>query len=667
MYSPIEMATKAARKIQRSQSRKLAYPMGYDGKFNTEKYYSSLPEFNEVYKDTIKEHDRVRVHAESDCFPYEILRSKAPNQQPEEWEYQKGLYEPTTNTEWSRALNRTKAIGNSQNYSIKWPNDEQREYFYGDYPGYHSIEAFFFDIVREKKINYPNQVAAVMPAYWPTVVRTDEEGNEYEAIDDTVQLEPVVKIWEEEYIVKFKRNEYCLIWREDEHSYYYQDGKEAKGAIFYYFDQNEIREIYQVGKLNDGTPVMEERTLIAHNMGFLPCWKLGGKAVIDDGEVLYRSHFSDAIPHLNQVVRMESNLMMSTYRLAFPIIIAVVDRCRNVSMEKGPCNGGKYADGTTCEACNGSGKNLNHSPTGIYEVAATIGAAGEENKLPMTPPIQFAAPDTAILDHLQRQIDNKRRQAFGIFFEPEQADAGTATGKQIEKEEFQMFLTQFSREFFQLMDMAIEAIGAMRYGAEFEKPEIKMPQNFNFRTYEDITGELATAIEKSLPNTYVGELMKELGYTRFGTSDQATRMIDAQLKIDRLWNVTPLELRAMVGSTATVQEAILHTSFFTIVAQAQQDNEGFWELPTERQKEICLEIADQMALPFTAAAGGATNELSKTVGGLTGFIQIAQAVASGLYDLDAAVQFVSRTYGISEERARIELGTPQLPDDFQAV
>jgi len=139
----------------------------------------------------------------------------------------------------------------------------------------------------------------------------------------------------------------------------------------------------------------------------------------------------------------------------------------------------------------------------------------------------------------------------------------------------------------------------MRYGAEFEKPEIKMPQNFNFRTYEDITGELGTAIEKSLPNTYVGELMKELGYTRFGTSDQATRMIDAQLKIDRLWNVTPLELRAMVGSTATVQEAILHTSFFTIVAQAQQDNEGFWELPTEG-KGICLEIAGTYAEQFRA-------------------------------------------------------------------
>jgi len=273
----------------------------------------------------------------------------------------------------------------------------------GDYPGYHSIEAFFFDIVRERKINYPNQVAVVMPSYWPTTNVTNEDGEVVQVINDTVQLEPVVRIWEEDTVVKFKRNEYCLLWRKDEHSVYYEGGKEKHGVTFYFFDQDSIWEINQVGKEKDGTPIIKERLLINHGLGFLPCWKLGGKAVIDDGEVLYRSDFSDAIPHLNQVIRMESNLMMSTYMLAFPIIIAVVDRCRHHDTEKGSCNNGKLMDGSTCPSCNGTGKNSNHSPTGVYEILATTGSGDEETKLPMTPPIQFAAPDIAILDHLQRQ------------------------------------------------------------------------------------------------------------------------------------------------------------------------------------------------------------------------------------------------------------------------
>jgi hypothetical protein len=66
-----------------------------------------------------------------------------------------------------------------------------------------------------------------------------------------------------------------------------------------------------------------------------------------------------------------------------------------------------------------------------------------------------------------------------------------------------------------------------------------------------------------------------------------------------------------------------------------------------------------------AMLGG--TELSKTVGGLTGFIEIAKAVASGVYDLDAAVAFVTRMYGISEEQARRELGTPELPNSEEGL
>lgn len=43
-------------------------------------------------------------------------------------------------------------------------------------------------------------------------------------------------------------------------------------------------------------------------------------------------------------------------------------------------------------------------------------------------------------------------------------------------------------------------------------------------------------------------------------------------------------------------------------------------------------------------------------------IEIAKAVASGLYDLDAAVALVSDRFGLSEEQARKQLGTPNIPD-----
>lgn len=54
------------------------------------------------------------------------------------------------------------------------------------------------------------------------------------------------------------------------------------------------------------------------------------------------------------------------------------------------------------------------------------------------------------------------------------------------------------------------------------------------------------------------------------------------------------------------------------------------------------------------------NDLKQSVGGLTGMIEIAKAVASGLYDLDAAVALVADRFALSEEEARRQLGSPNI-------
>jgi hypothetical protein len=48
-------------------------------------------------------------------------------------------------------------------------------------------------------------------------------------------------------------------------------------------------------------------------------------------------------------------------------------------------------------------------------------------------------------------------------------------------------------------------------------------------------------------------------------------------------------------------------------------------------------------------------------------IEIAKAVASGLYDLDAAIALVSNRFGISEEEAKRQLGTPNISDSTNQI
>jgi len=199
----IEICAHAAPKLYNFKFREMAYVP----KYRIDEFYNRIPEINPIYLDTIRHHFEVSVHAKKGVFPYELLRTKAPNQSLEEWEYQCGLYESYTRSIWGRALNKTKIIANKQNYSITGWDEEQRKYFYEDYPFYHSVESYFFDIVRESKINFPNQLLIIEPAYIPTYV--DGEGEV--KVVQSVFIDPVVRIVEEQKIIHYHENHLTII------------------------------------------------------------------------------------------------------------------------------------------------------------------------------------------------------------------------------------------------------------------------------------------------------------------------------------------------------------------------------------------------------------------------------------------------------------------------
>jgi hypothetical protein len=68
---------------------------------------------------------------------------------------------------------------------------------------------------------------------------------------------------------------------------------------------------------------------------------------------------------------------------------------------------------------------------------------------------------------------------------------------------------------------------------------------------------------------------------------------------------------------------------------------------------------DTNALTTTIDAQGG-NKLRETVGGLQGVIEIAKAVASGLYDLNAGIELIAALYEVNREEAAKWLGTPEL-------
>lgn len=580
----IDMCADAAKKVQRSSIRRT---MKYDRNFSLERYIDSLPEFNEIYRDTIEQYYKVKVHAELDCFPYEILRTKAPNQSDAEWDYQRGLYESYTNSTWSAAKSKTKLIGNPQNYEIKGWDDEQRKYFYEDYPTYHSLLAFFFDIVRDIKIDYPNQAIVIMPKEIPGEYEEDDEGAKIFVPNQSVLIDPIVHIIEEEYIVKFKEGKYILFLTDDE------VGK----LRFKFIDDTAIYEINQIG--NDEFELIRQ---YVHNWGYCPAKKLGGKPILEDGEILYHSVFVDAIPDLNDVIRLSSNLAMSTYSMLFPVRIAVVDKCMYRNEHGSQCQDGRIwcpdpngggSEGV-CPGCNGSGKTNHHSPTGVYEVMVSNQIGGVQSALPMTPPVQFAAPDTAIYTKVEETIQRKKESAFSFLFKRENNVGKSATEAENEKESMHGFLLDFSSQLFDLIQFSIEAIGWMRYGDAFVMPDITRPTSFTFTTSAEITSEIAESVKNKMPVPYISRLIESATATRFNSDKAAERFILTALELDSLAYMDDMTIRSNLNVTITPIEAIIHQRIDYFLRKAEIEYPDFYELEPEKQKEIIVGYAQEV-------------------------------------------------------------------------
>lgn len=541
-------------------------------------WYQRFPHFNRVYVDTVIEKYKVLRHTSPRVFPFEVLRSKAPNQNESEWAYQCALYKPTTIAIWNKAVNKTKLISNKQNYSIEWDAEaeDQKQYFYKDFPIYHSLVSWVFEVLAVEKLNFPNRACVIMPN-----VPKDAEGNPIQ----TELAEPIPYIIDEENIVHYEYGN-SIVWVTD-----WTAGKMQFEAI----DRQNYYRFVQ-----DGDSVQEFITYV-HGWDFLPAFKLRGKAENVDGEILYSSYFSDAIPVLDEAIQVRSNLMMSHFKLAYPIIIEVVDDCDECK-GLGKIWSSEQNDYITCTACDGKGTKSGLSPTSTYQVRATR-SVGDKNELPLTPPVQFAAPNSDILRYGKEFLDSLESKAFDFLFKPKNADSATATEVAKNESEWHSFLVEFSNSVFDDLEYLLEGIGFIRYGEAFRMPKVRRPTEFSFKTNAEISEELNEAKTSKLPAVMMRQLYKDYGNTRFNTTNMS-REFQFQTIADKYWYLDFTELR-LIAAEADPVDIALHIAYTTIIANLEAENTEFWEQEIDAKIAQVREKAQEAALPIINNRQGA--------------------------------------------------------------
>ena len=554
----------------------------YEVKKKSDKFY--IPDFYPTYRACVEMEMRLRIHSDYDAFPEKLFKEKAPNELPHEFNYRKNIYKPITVPYFHKAVNIAGRVWNRQNYEMRFDDASEERYFTEDYPRFGSLENYFQQIVSFMTLTDPNAVLAIMPAN----LQYFEDGT----FNDTVETTPVAHCFHSKRVWAWKENEYAII--KADYGSEVENGrtKTDDGLVFFIFDKNEIQIAKQVGKKADYT--FEIELYYKHNMGKMPCTRLGGISVQEQGDYYFQSFYTPAIPALDQAVCDFSTLQMSKYSHAFLQKWEYVDECDK-------CNGSGYTEealgfeekvAIACSNCGGSGTKRMFGPMSVYQVQTPNRFTTEVETKVNIPPAGFIELDPQILEFLNKQVITNIQMAFellsiDVMNNEKISGRETATGKAIDREELYSFLLRFANTVFHDFEFAIKTIGEMRYGAGFAMPAIRYPQNFEMRTDAELTAE----IEKA-PTFSKAMLAQQYLDTRFPIQEEKSAIMKLAVQADPLFNLETKDVLALV-STGLVPKwkAILHFELESLIKTAIAQNENFFELTLEEQKEALATLA----------------------------------------------------------------------------
>lgn len=569
-------------------------------------------DWGKLYKEAYESAEEVEVHADGD-YPKKLLNQTYPNESLEERRYIRGTFQPITKPFWHKALRSLNRIFGESNFSIDFSDDAVKQYFTKDMPVHGNIISYFKQVLKIKKINDPNGVLVVdfdMP------VRETAEG---ELIaDQSKEIEPFPTIYECEDVLMFESGEYGLFMSEEKSVVEWNGKKQNVGYVMYLYDCNTIYRIYQIGKKIDWQ--FEADVYYEHNLGLMPAWKLKGiPCEVFDDEVLYESHFSPAIPHLNDAIVMNRNLRASITKIAYPIRTYYEQPCTN-----GDCRDGKImgqdGNANTCSTCGGTGR-LKFSPLRDYVMQKPDNILDDSSQPSPFPAIGYVSPDPTILTFSKETIYEMIDQAFS-FLNIENAPNGmkkglggdaTATKSKIDYDEMFVSILDISDEIFDLLGKWLTCAYMIRYNATESQIKISPPRTFELLGSAELTQELVDAKQGNVPDSYMNKLTKDLIDKRFPQDASMIRKYEIGMACDPLFTKDAADIQIMRPDLER-WVIVLHNFFDYFLGLACEEMDDFIYQDMDKIREKLETMAKDKTAELDAASGGTAADIMKKIG-----------------------------------------------------
>jgi hypothetical protein len=561
------------------------------------------PEYYDGYRLAIEQRNRIRAHADTDYFPADLFKLRAPSQTEEETAYIKANYKCTTNPVWSDFVQTAGRALIDSNWAIKYPAEleEFRDYVQSGVDTFGSVESFVKTILVELKIYDPNGIIAVRPKRFDTVTVTDEEGKQIEVLDDLQPLKPVPMYYGCDKVVAREAGHWYMVLTTERSMVEYAGKMQRVGRVFEVYDDTYVWRVEQIEKATDNK--FEIYPWYAHGWGKVPATELKGTPKIKpDGSIFWQSPFYPAVGLLDLCLTNRNIIQSPISRMMFPMPVMEGDEC-DFEDDEYRCHGGKLhgegaKNGKTCPACHGTGTKHRISPFGAYLYKRPSALEGE--RAAASNPLTYVSPPTDssrfVLD-VVKEDEQKARDL--LHLKPTSAMTNGTTATEVSKDNKAMyaFILPISNQIFDLYQFILDATEYQFTGeADAPRVELTYPSAFDFKTESDYLEELKFAREAGAPDVVIHALVYRLLSNMFFTEGETAKAFEILVLADRLMAMSPevVSLRKSQGSI-TDAELLIHDSGLTLINQLMMADPDWIEKPIDEQLEDLRNLAAERA------------------------------------------------------------------------
>lgn len=628
------------------------------------------------YDKTVEHAKEMAVHAWEEK-PDSILEDFRPREEQNVRDYRLLSYEPITASKFDKCISILQKIFNPKIYSIKFPDklsnlikeeEDLKTYTLELFPHFDSVFMFVREVLLKAMIADPNAVISVVP------------GNS--EADQTEYLKPVPVVFTSDQVLDYDKNNYFVLL--DSQTIQYPKTT-REGKIIHLFTSIGIYTYNEVLRPNRASEMVLVSEYV-HDLGYVPCWHLGGVIEARKMPYYYKSFFNAAIPFWKKAIRHESDLDAAYVNHLFPQKWEYTIECDNSGCFQGQLTDIHTGNKTTCGRCKGSGRVKTTGPYDVMQIQHQT-LDGDKN-IPL-PPAGYVTVPTEIVDKLENRVKFKISEGLSaINMDIVDSIGANQSGiaKEYDRSELYSFMQQISDYIFDNhISNIFFFINRYRYGAilgnkvDDNLPDISKPTQFDVLTITELTAEIAQATTAKVNPLIINAMEKDYISKKFSTNSQLQNTISAIIDLDPFPNVSTDEKMArMADGTISLEDVVISDNIKKFVYRANNENKGFFDMVYEDRYKILIKYAKEFLKAKNLLLGDATTldgsgnsdtpidveaeakaKLKGSVGGVQGILEIQKQVSEGITTYDAGLAILDLIYGIGPVEGKRILGDEQ--------